>query len=79
MEERKIPQHQMHRFEYLSCLLKNLRLNDGHSMREKAQQANLHYNTIYHSENVSNLTLLSLFELLDSYGVKVNEIFQDFE
>ena len=79
MYERKIPHHQMHRFEYLSLLLKNLRVNDGQSMRDKGLQENLHYNTIYHSENACNLTLLSLFELLDSYGVKVNEIFQDFE
>ena len=79
MDKRKIPSHQIQRFEYLSLLLKNLRVNDGCSQREIGEQANLHYNTIYHSENACNLTLLSLFEILDSYGVKINEIFRDIE
>jgi DNA-binding XRE family transcriptional regulator len=75
----KIPQHQAKRFKYLNSLLRNLRHNDGYSQKMLAEQADIHYNTVYNSENMHNITLLSLFELIDAYGISVADIFQDME
>jgi len=77
--KKSIPEHQIHRFKYLSSLLRNLRLNDGYSQKMLAEQADIHYNTVYHSENLHNITLLSLFELIDAYGISVSDVFQDME
>ena len=72
-----ISDQNIRRLEYLSIYLRELRLNEGLTQEELSQQMNLHRNSIIRAENCKNITLLSLFELIDALDVSPEDIFYD--
>lgn len=62
----------------LSTFLRELRFNSGLTQQELSNH-NLHRNTIIRAENNHNITLVTLFELVDAYEINLSELFQDME
>jgi transcriptional regulator with XRE-family HTH domain len=79
MTSKKIAEQNIVRLRYLSKLLNELRLNSGMTQVELSQQMQLHRNTIIRAENAENLTLLTLFELVDALDISPKELFADIE
>lgn len=77
MSNKPIPEQHLKRLEYLSLFLRELRFNTGMTQEELSQQMNLHRNSIIRAENAKNITLLSLFELIDALDVSPEDIFCD--
>ena len=57
--------------------IKGYRIDSGISQQQLSEQSNLHRNTIINAESGKNITLLSLFELLDALDVSPEELFYD--
>jgi transcriptional regulator with XRE-family HTH domain len=79
MPSKPIQYQNLLRLQYLSILLRELRLDSGLTQEELSQQINLHRNTIIRAENAQNLTILSLFELADALNISPKELFMDLE
>lgn len=79
MSDKPISQQHLKRLEYLSIFLRELRLNEGLTQEELSQQMQLHRNTVIRAENAENLTLLTLFELVDALNISPKELFTDME
>jgi DNA-binding XRE family transcriptional regulator len=79
MPSKTISEQNLKRLKYISLFLKNMRLNDGLTQQEVANQTNLHRNTISRIENTKNITLFSLMEMCDLYGISMSELFFEFE
>ena len=68
------------RLDAISCYIRELRFNEGMTQKELCQELNLlHYNTIARMESGHNMTLVSLFEIADFFGIPIGEIFADIE
>jgi transcriptional regulator with XRE-family HTH domain len=67
------------RLEYLGTYLRELRFNEGMTQKELSQNLNLHRNSIIRAENNHNITLLTVFELVDALDISLSELFQDME
>jgi transcriptional regulator with XRE-family HTH domain len=79
MSKKSISQSHFKRLEYLSIFLRELRINEGLTQQELSQQMNIHRNTIIRAEKAENLTLISIFELVDALDISLKELFQDIE
>lgn len=79
MIKKQIPDHHQKRLDYISTFIKELRLSEGMTQKELSRNSNLHRNTIIRAENAENLTLLSVFELVDTLDINLNDLFQDVE
>lgn len=66
------------RLTAISNFIRVYRVDSGFSQLQLSEQSNLHRNTIINAESGKNITLLSLFELLDALDVSPEELFQDF-
>jgi transcriptional regulator with XRE-family HTH domain len=71
--------HNIRRLEYLSILLRELRLNSGLTQEELSQQVNFHRNSIIRAEKAKNITLLSLFKLANALNISPVELFIDMD
>lgn len=65
------------RLAAISKFLRVYRVDSGITQQQLSEQSNIHRNTIIHAENAKNITLLSLFELLDALDVSPKELFYD--
>ena len=63
------------RLATISLMLRELRFNYGLTQEQFAQQINKPRNSVSRAENSCNLTLLSLFVLLDGYEISLDEFF----
>ncbi len=77
MIKKQIPDQHQKRLDYISTFFKELRLSEGMTQKELSINSNLHRNTIIRAENAENLTLLSVFELVDTLDINLNDLFQD--
>jgi len=84
MKEKPIPEHHRKRFEAISIFLHEYRINNGLTQSDICQ--NLHRNSIVRAEKSAhdsihpqNLTLLTLFEIVDSLDLSLKELFLDIE
>ena len=67
------------RLTAISNFIRVYRVDSGITQQQLSEQSNLHRNTIINAESAKNITLLSLFELLDALDVSPEELFQDFK
>jgi DNA-binding XRE family transcriptional regulator len=65
------------RLAAISNFIKVYRTDSGYSQLQLSKQSNLHRNTIINAESAKNITILSLFELLDALDVSPEELFYD--
>jgi hypothetical protein len=77
MSSKPISKKHQKRLDLIATYLRELRLNEGLTQNELTH--NLHRNTIIRAENSKNLTLLSVFELVDAMGISLQEFFLDIE
>ena len=78
MSRKPITENNRKRLQELSILIRELRINSGLTQKELSNN-NLHRNTIIRAESKHNMTLLTLFELVDSFEISFSELFQDIE
>lgn len=74
MSSKPIPENHHKRLEAISTYLRELRFNSGMTQQELSQNMNLHRNTIIRAENAKNLTLLTVFELADTFQISPSEL-----
>lgn len=67
------------RFKAIANLLTEWRRSQGLSQLELCNQGQLHRNTVQRAENGKNITLLSLFMIVDALDISPKEIFLDIE
>jgi len=80
MKSKSIPDHQLRRLESISSLLLELRLlNKGMTQQLLSENLNLCRNTIVRAENAKNITLISLFELVDAHNISLRDLFMDID
>ena len=79
MKIKPISEQNSKRLDYLSTYLRELRFNEGLTQKELSQNLNLHRNTIVRAENAQNITLITLFELVDAHELTLKELFLDIE
>lgn len=81
MHAKLIPEHQQKRMEEIRSFIKNSRINDGYTQSELGGIANLHVNSIQRFENGinRNISLLTLFSLIDALEMPLSEFFADME
>lgn len=65
------------RLTAISNFIKVYRIDSGITQQQLSEQSNLSRNTIINAERGKNITLSSLFELLDALDVCAEELFQD--
>lgn len=61
----------------ISNFIRAYRIDSGITQQRLSEQSNLHRNTIINAESGKNITLMSLFELLDALDVSPEELFYD--
>lgn len=61
----------------ISNFIKVYRVNSGITQQQLSEHSNLSRNTIINAESGKNITLSSLFELLDALDVSPEELFYD--
>jgi hypothetical protein len=66
------------RLEYISTLLHEIRLAQGKN-QDGFRDFGLSRRQIQRGEYSNNLTILSIFNLIDSFGYRVDEFFQGME
>lgn len=81
MSKNIIEDHNKKRLQAVAMFLKEFRINSGLTQQEISQSSLLspHRNTIVRIENAKNISLLKLFEILDSLGLEPRDLFQDVE
>jgi len=67
------------RLSYLSSFLREIRLNNGLTQEQVAQEINLSRNSISKIENMRFFRIQHLFLLADFYEIPVYEIFAEIE
>lgn len=77
MQTKLIPDHQQKRMEKIRSFIKNCRINDGYTQSELASKADLHVNSIQRFEKgiSRNISLLTLFSLIDALEMSLSEFF----
>lgn len=78
MPKKIIPEHQKKRFEDIFLFIKNYRINDGLTQSKFSKMSDTHTNTIQRMETCrQNVTLLTLFNVVDAMDMTLSEFFQD--
>jgi transcriptional regulator with XRE-family HTH domain len=74
-----IQQYNKERLQAITSFLKWYRINSGLSQKELSEYSGVHRNTIirYESDYPNNLTLLTVFEIVDALHLSPNEVFQE--
>lgn len=80
MSNRLIPEHQKKRIEEISLFIKNYRINDGLTQTDFGKLSDIHHNTIQRFEaGNKNITIGTLFRMIDAMEMTPSEFFQDIE
>ncbi len=81
MQAKLIPQRHQKRMEEIRSFIKNCRINEGYTQSELGGKANLHVNSIQRFENCfsRNISLITLFSLIDAMEMPLSEFFADME
>lgn len=79
MNKCQIPDKHQKRLNLISRYISEFRKCEGLTQKEVSLELNLHQNTIVRMENGHNITLVSLFELSDFYGMSLGEFLDDIE
>ena len=79
MASKSISKSHQKRLEFLSIYFRELRFAEGLTQREVSddQDLGLHLNTLIRAENSKNMNLLTLFKLVDYYGIDIQKLFID--
>lgn len=78
MKHKEIPENHQKRLDAIASYLRATRLySEGYTQTELSKYLNVHRNTLQRAESGKNINLLSLFELIDTLGIRPDEIFQD--
>ena len=75
--KKHITEEHQKRLDLIASYLRELRFSENLTQKETSDGLNLHLNTICRLENGHNMTITSLFELCDFYGVTLSEIIND--
>jgi transcriptional regulator with XRE-family HTH domain len=75
---KKIPEHQLKRFNGIAQMLREMRFAEGLSQSELIEHG-ISRRQVQRAEHRKNLTLLKLFEIIDAYGYRLDEFFHDME
>jgi len=67
------------RLEYIGIFLRNYRLNENITQLQVSKEAKIHRNTIHHIESGKNVTLTTLFDICDYYGISLADVILDIE
>jgi transcriptional regulator with XRE-family HTH domain len=73
-----IPPHHLKRLHKIGMMLREIRLSEGYSQTDLLDFG-VTRRQIQRRESGSNLSLVSLFKLLDAYGYHLNEFFNGME
>ena len=81
MQAKLLPEHQQKGMEEIRAFVKNCRINDGLTQSELSSRSNLHVNSIQRFEKgiSRNISLLTLFSLIDALEMPLSEFFVDME
>ena len=79
MIKKTYPEEYHKKLGNIAGLIREYRINNGYSQMELAEYLNLHRNTLSRAENGRNITLLSFFELADTLGVDLVDLFVDIQ
>ena len=79
MSSKLIPKQHQKRLEIISTYLRASRFVEGLTQTELSENLNLHRNSLQRAENGENITLLSLFEIVDGLDISPRELFTDIE
>jgi len=79
MYKNKIEDHNQKRLEAIAMFLKEFRINSGLTQEELSHYSSLHRNTIVRAENAKNISLLKLFEIMDTLELEPREVFAEIE
>lgn len=77
--KQKIKKHNKERLKYIGGLIKEYRFETGLSRVDFSNEHGINRITIQNIENGKNITLLTLFRVLDSVYCPLNEFFYDVE
>jgi transcriptional regulator with XRE-family HTH domain len=80
MSKRIITQHQKKRMEEISLFIKNFRINDGLTQSDFSKLSEIHHNTIQRFEaGNKNITISTLFNMIDAMEMSLSEFFENME
>jgi transcriptional regulator with XRE-family HTH domain len=79
MNPNKISSFNHKRLKELGCFIKHFRINRGLSQQELSELSGIHRNTIIKLESINpkNISIITLFEVLDALELCVFELFED--
>ena len=78
--KRVVPPHHLQRLKYISQMLKEMRFSEG-KLQNGYEDYGVSRRQIQRGECIigSNLSLISLFKLLDAFGYRLDEFFEGME
>jgi transcriptional regulator with XRE-family HTH domain len=76
--KRVVPPHHIKRQKYIAQMLKEMRFADGKT-QSCYEDFGVSRRQIQRGEQGSNLSLISLFKLLDAFGYRLDEFFEGME
>ncbi len=79
MQNKSIPDQHRKRLETLAGFIREYRINEGMTRNDLHQNLNLHVNSIVRAENAKNISLLTLFEIVDTLDLNLKDLFWDIE
>ena len=74
-----IPDHQVKRLKHIGAFIRGLRLADGKSQVESSQEMGIGRATLQASEYGENISLLTMFKIIDAYDMTLEEFFTEME
>jgi transcriptional regulator with XRE-family HTH domain len=80
MSKRKIPEYHKNRFEEITGFVKNYRINERLTQTEFSDMSETHVNTLQRFEaGDKNITLITLFNFIDTMDMTLAEFFEGME
>lgn len=67
------------RLNYIGQYLKQLRLYEGFTQHEAASRSGISRNCLQNAEHGHNITILTIFKLVDFYDLSASELFTELE
>ncbi len=74
-----IPDHQVNRLACIGAFVRGMRLADGFSQIEAAQEIGIAKSTIQAAEHGGNITLLTIFKIIDAFDMTLHEFFTEMQ
>jgi len=78
-KNKQIEEHQVKRLNYIGQFIKELRLNQGLTQIEFSDTNDLARNTTQKAEYGGNITLMTLFKIIDANEISLEDFFQEME